>query len=291
MAPIIAHLINSIIRTGIFPECLKVSKIVPILKSGMDPTSRASFRPVNCLPAVEKLVEEWIKTHLLNFFETNGLINDHHHGGRKNFSTVTAKASIEHEIFKNFEDNMVTGVLSCDLSSAFDLIDHRILCKKLEFYGIRGPELKLFESYLGNWHQFVEIDTFRSNTIKNLPCSCIQGSKLSGVLYTIYTCEIPFVKNLMKNPTLYRAITGMDPPKFRMPKHEVDTFVDDSFNTIAFEPSAKIKTYLEKYYELMHSYYYANMLKINPEKTRLMFISKPKLRLLTKNISFKAKGH
>ena len=291
MAPIISHLINCIIRTGIFPECLKVSKIVPIQKSGTDPTKMDSFRPVNCLPAIEKLAEEWIKTHLLNFFEQNGLISDHHHGGRKNFSTVTAKACIENEIYKNYEENKITGVLSCDLSSAFDLIDHKILCKKLEFYGVKGPELKLLESYLSNWQQFVEVDTFRSNLIKNLPCSCIQGSKLSGILYTIYTCEIPLVKNLMKNTPLYRAITETDPPNFKAPKHDIDTFVDDSFNTIAFEPSAKIKTYLEKYYELMHSYYNANMLKINPQKTKLMFVSKHKYRPLTKNFTFKAKGH
>ena len=181
MAPILAHLINSIVRTGIFPNCLKVSKIIPIQKSGKDPTNIESFRPVNCLPAIEKVVEEWLQTNLLDFFEQNGLINDNHHGGRKNFSTVTAKASIENKIFKNYEDNMITGVLSCDLSSAFDLIDHSIPCKKLDFYGVKGPELKLFRSYLSNWQQFVEIDTFRSNTVKNLPFrglnyldSCIQ---------------------------------------------------------------------------------------------------------------------
>ena len=53
ISPIITHLINSIIRTGIFPDCLKVSKIIPILKSGKPSNSIESFRPVNCLLAVE----------------------------------------------------------------------------------------------------------------------------------------------------------------------------------------------------------------------------------------------
>ena len=291
MAPILAHLINSIIRTGIFPNCLKVSKIIPILKSGKNSTSLDSFRPVNSLPAVEKVVEEWIKINLLEFFESQGLINDHHHGGRKNFSTVTAKASIENKIYKNYEDNMISGVLSCDLSSAFDLIDHRILSQKLEFYGVKGPELELLNSYLSGWQQFVEIDTFRSNIVKNLPCSCIQGSKLSGLLYTIYTCELPLVQKIMQDPSFYKAITGTDPPNFKVPKHEVDTFVDDSFNTIAFDTPNKIKIYLEKFYELMHSYYNSNRLKINPQKTQLMFVSKAKFRPSTKYITFKAKGH
>ena len=50
------------------------------------------------------------------------------------------------------------------------------------------------------------------------------------------------------------------------PLHVVNSFVDDSFNTIAFEPSAKIKTNLERYIELMYSYYDANTFQIIPEK-------------------------
>ena len=116
---------------------------------------------------VKKLVEEWLKINLIKFFETNELINHHHHGGRQNFSTVTAKATIESRVHKNYENNVITGILSVDLSSCFETIDHKILAKKLEFYGVRGMELKLLKSYLDNWHQFVEVDTFRSNTVKN----------------------------------------------------------------------------------------------------------------------------
>ena len=39
------------------------------------------------------------------------------------------------------------------------------------------------------------------------------------------------------------------------------------------------------------AYYDSNLLKINPEKTRLMFISKPKYETITKHFSFKAGGH
>ena len=92
----------------------------------------------------------------------------------------------------------------------------------------------------------------------------------------------------MKDPILYKSMTGLDPINFKLPTHEINTFVDDTFNTIAFEPNSKIKTYLEKYFALLNSYFNSNMLKVNPQKTGLMFVSKHKYRLITKFLSFKA---
>ena len=134
MAPVICHLINSIIRTGIFPDCLKVSKVIPILKPSKPSNNTESFRPVNCLLAIEKLGEGWIKSNLTNYFETNKLFNDHHHGGRKGYSTVTAKAVIDNNLHTNLEQNTISGVLSCDLSSCFETIDHKILSDALLFH-------------------------------------------------------------------------------------------------------------------------------------------------------------
>ena len=237
------------------------------------------------------MAEEWIKINLTKYFESKNLLSANHHGGRKNFSTVTAKATLEHNLHKNFEDGLISGVLSTDLSSAFDTIDHKILSKKLKFYGVDNGELKLIESYLSNWSQFVEVDTFRSNLIKTLPCSCIQGSKLSGLLYTIYTNEIPLIQKIMKDPTFFKAITDHNLPKIKLPHHDTDNFVDDSNSVIGFEKNAKIRTYLEYYFKLLDAFYNSNLLKINPDKTQLMFVCKSNLKPIVKNLTFLAKGH
>ena len=68
------------------------------------------------------------------------------------------------------------------MSAAFDTIDHVILLKKLEFYGIRDQSLTLFESFLSNRTSMVDLETFKSNIIEQGPYSCIQGSKISGLL-------------------------------------------------------------------------------------------------------------
>ena len=91
---------------------------------------------------------------------------------------------------ENIDLRCHSAVLATDLSAAFDTVDHIALLRKLEHFGIRGDALKLFESYLSNRLQFVEIDTFRSSVLHSLPCSCIQGSRFAGTLYNLYCMEV-----------------------------------------------------------------------------------------------------
>ena len=45
-----------------------------------------------------------------------------------------------------------------DLSKAFDIIDHALLCQKFEYYGIRGIAFDWFTNYLSNTKQFVNLN-------------------------------------------------------------------------------------------------------------------------------------
>ena len=84
----------------------------------------------------------------------------------------------------------MTTTIQTDLSAAFDTIDMTALTDKLSYYGVTGQELKLFKSFLTDRRQYVKIDTFSSRIENSLPCSVVQGSKLSATLYKLYTNKI-----------------------------------------------------------------------------------------------------
>jgi len=77
-----------------------------------------------------------------------------------------------------------------DLSKAFDTLDHNILLRKLEYYGIRGTALMWLKSYLQNHSQFVAYNGH--NYIKlSLTCGVPQGFSILGpLLFLIYINNI-----------------------------------------------------------------------------------------------------
>ena len=50
----------------------------------------------------------------------------------------------------------MSGIFA-DLEKAFDTVNHTILCKKLNLYGLHGNINNLIQSYLSNKKQFVSL--------------------------------------------------------------------------------------------------------------------------------------
>merc|ERR1712240_720890 len=221
----------------------------------------------------------------------NGIIGDNHHGSRSGHGTHTATAHIDRLIAQNYDLNYITTILQTDLSAAFDTVDSDILTQKLDYYGLDKNTLKLLNSFLTDRRQYLSINSFNSDIIDCPPCSVIQGSKLSSLLYTIYTNEIPQLYKLM-DMTNFRLITDSDLTNdFENMTHETINYVDDSTNIVTTNDSTTIQDYINDYYRLLETYYDTNKLKINADKSRILIICRPGHRQLTYKIQLTASNY
>ena len=79
------------------------------------------------------------------------------HGFKNNSSTETAAYNLINNISEALNSNKWVGGLFCDLTKAFDYVNHNILLSKLEIYGITGKAKNLIKSYLNDRCQRVKI--------------------------------------------------------------------------------------------------------------------------------------
>ena len=110
-------------------------------------------------------------------------------GFRLNFLINTELMSIIESIQNKLDQNEYAADVFVDLKKAFYTVDHDILIKNLEYYGVRGVTKYWFCSFLKNRKQFPSIDGFVSNT-KHISTGVPQGSALAPLLFLIYIDDL-----------------------------------------------------------------------------------------------------
>ena len=70
----LCKILNNSFASGVFPNAMKIAKIVPIFKSG-DKTDVRNYRLISLLPVFSKLLEKLMLNRLQAFFTKHNVLN------------------------------------------------------------------------------------------------------------------------------------------------------------------------------------------------------------------------
>ena len=163
---------------------MKIAKVIPLYKKG-DKLDVNNYRPISLLTTLSKILEKIIYKRTITFFKSHEILSNSQFGFRENHNTTHALLSLIEKVGHAIDKSSHLIGLFLDYSKAFDTINHDILLKKLNHYGVRGKALEWFRSYLSNRKQFVFINGCYSQ-MENVQCGVPQGSILGPLLFIIY---------------------------------------------------------------------------------------------------------
>ena len=143
----LAHIINMSLITWVYPDLLKIAKVIPIHKCGSTQDSN-NYRPISLLSIFDKIIEKLLHKRLYNFLEEHNILFHNQFGFRKNNSTINALVQITETIKESIDKGKYGCGIFIDLRKAFDTVNHDILLNKLEHYGIRNSMLLV--SFISN---------------------------------------------------------------------------------------------------------------------------------------------
>ena len=191
-----AYICNLSLTQGVFPDQMKVAKVVPLFKSGRRDIV-SNYRPVSILPQFSKILEKVFHRRLESFIERSHILNDCQYGFRKNSSTSLALIDFVENITDAIDRHEYTVGVFIDLKKAFDTVDHTILLQKLNHIGIRGVAYDWLANYLTNRKQYVLYNGTESS-VKQIVCGVPQGAILAPLLFLLYINDLANVSNMVK---------------------------------------------------------------------------------------------
>ena len=124
---------NRVFSEGVFPNILKIAKVVPLFKKS-DKSKPENYRPISLLPQFSKILEHLIKNRLLKLLDTFNIISKCQYGFRNTISTADALVDVIETVCQKLGNLNKCAILSIDLRKAFDTLNHDILFKNLYIY-------------------------------------------------------------------------------------------------------------------------------------------------------------
>ena len=206
-----------------------------------------NYRPISMIGHIMKIFEKEIKTQLMVYLEINDLITIDQSAYRQQHNTHTALHRVIDDWLCNMSDGNLTAVCSFDITKCFDTINHSILLKKMEYYGLQSENIKWFKSYLNEREQMVSCHNTLSGKSK-IPIGVPQGSVLGPLLFLIYVNDI--------NRHVHLGACNL--------------YADDTLVYCSGSTMSELKHNIQQCVSDIHEWYDQNKLVINKSKSSVM---------------------
>ena len=180
---------NQSITQGIFPDIMKLADVIPLYK-GKEKDEVINYRPILLLITLSKILKKIIYKRVYNYLDKNNILFGFHN----KCSCEQAITELLGHILKAKELNHFSASVFLDLSKAFDTLNHDVLLKKLDRYGIQGITNEWFKSYLSNQNLRTKISVSSNQMVYskkfNITYRTAQGSCLSPLLFVLFCNDI-----------------------------------------------------------------------------------------------------
>ncbi|KAI8519492.1 hypothetical protein Bbelb_027490 [Branchiostoma belcheri] len=213
LAPSLTKLFNRSLDTGKFPTKWKQAKVLPIHKKG-EKTSPSNYRPVSILPAISKILERAVHNQFYDYFNKNKLLTQSQSGFRKAHSCETALHSVVEDWIESMDKKQQTGVIFCDLSRAFDTLDHDIMLLKLKIYGTHRAKSASRDLHLTLEGTKGGIDKLQKlqNRAGRVILGCDHYTPSDTILHRLGWTPVIEMHKRNKAVLVYKALHDMSPP-------------------------------------------------------------------------------
>ncbi len=198
--------------TGETPQDWREANVAPLFKKG-ERYKPSNYRPVSVTSIASKVLEHNILVlNIMKNLEGNGILYDLQHGFRKNRSCESQLLQLVRDLAQGINSSGQTDMAILDFSKAFDVVPHRRLLYKLQWYRIGGNANAWIKSFLSNRHQRVVVDGVSSSEVP-VTSGVPQGSVLGPVLFLVYINDLPdciqnsTVKLFADDCILHRRVT------------------------------------------------------------------------------------